>query len=120
MQLTLVSGRLTSSLLNTQEYIKNQFTESPCFVAPVLHLHSTNLRMGVLVTPKQALFTATGLNYGDKVTYKDPRYSDWKGTIIGSLGPYGLVIVKWDAPLRQDGHHYTHEVTVTQLRKLPA
>jgi hypothetical protein len=89
-------------------------------MAPVLHLHSTNPRMGVLMTPKQALFTATGLNYGDKVTYKDPRYSDWKGTIIGSLGPYGLVIVRWDAPLRQDGHHYTHEVTVTQLRKLPA
>jgi hypothetical protein len=90
------------------------------FYGTCFALHSINLRMGALVTPKQALFTATGLNYGDKVTYKDPRYSDWKGTIIGSLGPYGLVIVKWDAPLRQDGHHYTHEVTVTQLRKLPA
>jgi hypothetical protein len=89
-------------------------------MAPVLQFHSRNSRLGAPVTPKQALFTATGLNYGDKVTYKDPRYRDWKGTIIGSLGPYGLVIVKWDAPLRQDGHHYTHEVAVTQLRKLPA
>jgi hypothetical protein len=120
MQLTLVQAGLPSSPLNTQDHIENQFTESLCFMAPVLHLHSINLRMGALVTPKQALFTATGLNYGDKVTYKDPRYSDWKGTIIGSLGPYGLVIVKWDAPLLQDGHHYTHEVAVTQLRKLPA
>ena len=89
-------------------------------MASVLHHYSANPRTEAVMTPKQALFTATGLNYGDKVTYKDPRYRDWKGTIIGSLGPYGLVIVRWDDPLRQDGHHYTHEVTVTQLRRLPA
>ena len=62
---------------------------------------------------------AAGLQCGDRVIHKDPKYREWEGTIIGSLGSHGLAMVRWMNPLREDAYTCFHGVAAAKLRKVP-